>query len=327
MPKNENQKLKLLYLHKILLEKTDSEHGLSVADIISELEDYGISAERKSIYSDIEALIDFGLDIEKCREGSSTVYKVISREFELPELKLLADAVQSARFLSKKKSLALISKLSSLTSENEAKGLRREIYMSERLRSDNEQVYYAVDTIHTAIEQNVKITFLYFYVNEKKEKIYRHDKALYTVSPWGMIFSDGNYYLVAYDSAFQGMKHFRIDKMEQTKLVSESRDGRSEGEDLDLSQYAKKMFGMFGGNETLVTLRAENRLSGILLDRFGQDITFIKKDEEHFETSIRVSVSPQFLGWIMSFGKSLVITSPEDVVKKYKDLAREIIDY
>lgn len=326
MLKNEKQKLKLLYLRKILLEHTDTAHGLSTAELISELDKYGIKAERKSIYDDIDSLIDFGLEIEKERVGSSTVYKVISREFELAELKLLADAVQSARFLSNKKSVTLIDKLSSLSSSHEAKTLRREIYMSERLRSVNEQVYYAVDAIHTAIEQNVKISFLYFEYNEKKEKIYRHNCATYVVSPWGLIFSDGNYYLVAYDSAYGGMKHYRIDKMEKTKLLTDTRDGRAEGEKLDLSEYAKKIFGMFGGAETLVTLRAENRLSGIILDRFGQDVTFLRTDDGHFETSIRVSVSPQFLGWIMSFGRSLTITAPENVVNEYKALAKEIFE-
>lgn len=326
MPKNEKQKVKLLALSRILLAYTDEEHGLTLSEIREKLEAEGIRAERKSLYDDMEALSDYGLTVEKEKVGAHTVYRLVERQFELPELKLLADAVNSAKFLSEKKSRQLIDKLASLTSVYEAGSLRREIYVSDRLRSDNEQIYYAVDAIHTAMESNRKVGFYYFEYNEKQVKVYRHDKKRYEVSPWGLIWSDGNYYLVAYDAAFGGMKHYRIDKMENTALLDLPRDGREEGERLDLSKYVKSIFGMYGGEETLVTLRAENRLSGVLLDRFGHGNTFFDRGDGHFEVSVRVSVSPQFLGWIMSFGRSLTIVAPNEVVTKYKDLAREILE-
>ena len=326
MPKNEKQKLKLLALSRLLLAYTDETHALTLSEIRDRLADEGIRAERKSLYDDIETLIDFGLAVEKEKRGAHSVYRLVERQFELPELKLLADAVNSAKFLSEKKSRQLIDKLASLTSVYEAGSLRREIYISDRLRSENEQVYYAVDAIHTAMESNRQVGFYYFEYNEKQVKVYRHGKKRYQVSPWGLIWSDGNYYMVAFDPAFGGMKHYRIDKMENTALLDLPRDGREAGEALDLSAYVKSIFGMYGGEETLVTLRVENRLSGVILDRFGHGNTFFDRGDGRFEVSVRVSVSPQFLGWIMSFGRSLTNVAPDDVVAKYKALAAEILE-
>ena len=326
MPKNDNQKLRILYIKQLLEEKTDADHGLSVGQINDALETLDVSADRKTVYDDLQRLEKYGMDIVRSGGGRSTDYRLVSREFEVAELKLLADAVQSARFLSNGKSAALIKKLSTLTSTHEAKSLRREIYMSDRLSTENEQVYYAVDAIHDAMERNLRISFLYFDYDTDKSKVYRHGGATYTVSPWGLIFSDGNYYMVAYDTNQSLMKHYRIDKMERAAITDIVRDGRDEGENLDLSAYAKKMFGMFSGDETLVTLRAENRLSGVMLDRFGRDVTFFKDGDGHFTLSVKVSVSPQFLGWIMSFGRSLTIVGPDEVREKYHSLAKEILE-
>jgi predicted DNA-binding transcriptional regulator YafY len=326
MPKSENQKQKLLWLAKILLRNTDSEQGMTCGELIEALEAVGITAERKSIYADIQALRDFGLAVEMDKHGGTARYRIAERDFELPELKLLVDAVQSAKFLTEKKSRSLIEKLSGLVSTREAKKLRREVYISDRIRPENEQIYYTVDAIHTAMADNVKVSFLYFDYNASKQKVYRHEGAWYTVSPWGLIWSDGNYYLVAYDSDFDGLKHYRIDKMERPTLTALPRDGREAGEALDLSAYAKAMFGMYHGEDTLVTLRVENRFAGVILDRFGHEPTFFPCGDDHLEVSVRVSVSPQFLGWIMSFGRGIVITAPETVVQEYQKLAREILE-
>ncbi len=326
MAKSENQKQKLLWIAKFLLRQTDEDHGMTCNDLIEALSREGISAERKSIYGDIQTLRDFGLRIEMDKVGGNTYYRILDRQFELPELKLLVDAVQSAKFLTEKKSRSLIEKLSGLVSTNQATSLRREVYVSDGLRPANEQVYYTVDAIHSAMAENVKVSFLYFEYNEKKEKIYRHEKARYTVSPWGLIWSNGNYYLVGYDSEFGGMKHYRIDKMEHPALTDQPRDGREAGETLDLSSYAKTMFDMFHGENTLVTMRVENRFAGVILDRFGHEPTFFPDGDGHFTVSVRVSASPQFLGWIMSFGRGIVITAPQQVVDAYRRLADEILN-
>jgi predicted DNA-binding transcriptional regulator YafY len=326
MARSENQKQKLLWIAKLLLTHTDEVHGMTCGDLIDALAKEGISAERKSIYGDIQTLRDFGLHIEMDKSGGNTYYRILDRQFELPELKLLVDAVQSAKFLTEKKSRSLIEKLSTLVSTNEAAALRREVYVSDGHRPANEQVYYTVDAIHSAMAENVKVSFLYFEYNEKKEKVYRHGKARYAVSPWGLIWSNGNYYLVAYDSDFGDLKHYRIDKMERPALTDTPREGREVGEALDLSSYAKTMFDMFHGDVTLVTMRAENRFAGVVLDRFGYEPTFFPDGDDHFTFSVRVSASPQFLGWIMSFGRGIVITAPEQVVDDYRRLAKEILD-
>jgi len=326
LPKNEKQKLKLFRLTEILERYTDEEHGLARAEIEEKLRDFGIEAERKSLYDDLLTLGELGYVIEKRRDGRLTRYHLVERRFELPELKLLADAVQSAKFLSEKKRALLLEKLTGFTSVHEASRLHRDIYISDRYRTDNGQVYYAVDAIHTAMAENRQISFLYFEYNEEKRKVYRHDGKRYRVSPWGLIWSDGNYYLVAYDSDFGDFKHYRVDKMESTAILDDLRDGKEAGERLDLSSYAKRVFGMFGGEEELVTLRVENRLSGVILDRFGHDSTFFRDGDGHFTVRVRVSVSPQFLGWIMSFGRSLTIVGPDSVVERYHALAKEILE-
>jgi len=325
MPRSENQKQKLLWLARLLLQNTDAEHGMTCGELIEALATQGITAERKSIYTDIQALRDFGLSVETEKRSGSTYYYIAERDFELAELKLLVDAVQSAKFLTEKKSRSLIDKLSGLVSKNEALKLRREVFISDRLRPGNEQVYYTVDAIHTAMADNVMVSFLYFEYNEKKEKIYRHGCSRYTVSPWGLIWSNGNYYMVAYDSAFNGLKHYRIDKMERPAITDKPREGREIGEGLDLSAYAKTTFDMYHGEDTLVTMRAENRFAGVVLDRFGHEPTFFPDGNEHFTFSVRVSASPQFLGWIMSFGRGITITAPQEVVNEYRALAKAIL--
>lgn len=326
MPKNEKQKLKLLTLAKLFWEHTDHDHGLTIREIRQYLEAEGIKAERKSLYDDFAALEDFGLTIEKRGSGQAVTYHLVHRRFQVAELKLLVDAVQSAKFFSETTGRNLIGKLSELVSTHEAGALKREIYISDRLRGSSERLYKTVDTVHTAIADNVKVSFLYFNYDEKKRKQYRRGGARYIVSPWGLIWSDGNYYMVAYDSEEDCLKHFRVDKMEDPAPETAKREGRMLGEALDLSAYAKKMFGMYHGDETLVTLCVDNALSGVILDRFGHEPAFVAVDPSHFEVRVRVSVSPQFLGWIMSFGRAIRIVGPANVVEDYRKLAAEILE-
>lgn len=325
MAKNEKQKSKLLALARLFLMHTDSEHGLTLKEILCALENDGIKAERKSLYDDFAVLSECGMPIEKRGNGQSVTYRLTERRFQVAELKLLVDAVQSAKFLSERTARSLIGKLSELVSIHEAGALKREIYISDRLCTESEAIYDAVDTVHTAIAENVKVSFLYFNYDEKKCKQYRRGGSRYLVSPWGLIWSDGNYYMIAYDSEEQLLKHYRVDKMEAAVLSDAIRDGRALGEALDLSVYAKKIFGMYHGEETLVVLRVENALAGVILDRFGHEPTFVPVDPDHFEVRVRVSVSPQFLGWIMSFGRAIRIVGPDEVVREYRKLAAEIL--
>ena len=321
--KQSQQKLKLMYLAKILMEKTDEEHTITVPEMIAELSKIGISAERKSIYDDLECLQVFGLDI--CSNKTRTTnYYIVSREFELPELKLLVDSVQSAKFITHKKSMELISKIEKLTSHENAKKLQRQVFITNRVKTLNEQIYYNVDKIHDAIVANKQITFRYFNLDVNKEKVYRKNGDLYTESPVSLSWDDENYYLITYKAKYDNYVHYRVDKMENIQLTEEDRVLSDKS--FDLSSYAKTVFQMFAGEEKSVSIEFENELVGVVYDRFGSDITLLKTDENHFVCHVKVALSPQFFSWIMSFGKRARIVSPQDVVKEMYHKAKEITD-
>lgn len=319
--KQSQQKLKLMYLAKILMEQTDEEHTITVPEMISELSKLGISAERKSIYDDLEYLQLYGIDI--CSNKTRTTnYYVASRDFELPELKLLVDSVQSSKFITHKKSLELISKIEKLTSRENAKKLRRQVFIANRVKTFNEQIYYNVDKIHEAITSNKQITFKYFNYDVNKKKVYRRDGESYTESPVSLTWDDENYYLITYKEKYDNFTHYRVDKMEKIEISDEARVLPEK--DFDISDYTKTMFQMFGGEETDVSIEFENELVGVVLDRFGLDIPVVKSDEGHFICHVRVAVSQQFLSWVAGFGTRAKIISPDSVAKDMHKLACDI---
>lgn len=325
MAKGANQKIRILYLGKILNERTDEEHGMTLAELSEALRAYGVEAERKTLYDDLETLRVFGLDIE-AKKDKTVRYYVANRDFELPELKLLVDAVQASRFVTRKKSSELIRKLQGLTSRYGAQKLGRQVYVSNRVKTMNESIYYMVDEIHEAILADVKISFQYFDWNEKKEKILRHNGKVYSLSPWALTWDDENYYLIAYDSKEARIKHFRVDKMTNLSLSEEARDGAAVFADFDMALYAQKTFGMFSGREEIVTLRCQNKLAGVVIDRFGSDTLLFKSDDAHFEVRVRVAVSPLFLSWVMNFGADMTVVAPESVRGDLVRLAKEVLE-
>lgn len=312
MAKSERQKLKILYIMQYLLRHSDESHPVSVAQIIAELEKHGISAERKSIYSDIEALRDFGVDILPCR-GRVNVYYVASREFELPELKLLVDSVQSSKFITQKKTLSLIKKIESLASVFDAQFLSRQVFVRGRVKSMNESVYYNVDEISGAIARDQMIRFQYYEYTVGKERRARRDGAWYEVSPFALMWDDENYYMLAWDGEAEKLKHYRVDKMAGIDTVGRFREGKEIFEKIDMSAYSKKVFGMFTGEQETVRIRFANRLAGAVIDRFGRDVMLIRDGEERFIVSVEVEVSPQFFAWVFGFGAEAEILSPERV--------------
>lgn len=324
MARSSMQKQKLLYLQKIMLEKTDENHGLSISEIKDALDSYGIKAERKSLYDDIEILRSFGLDI--CSVRSSTVkYYVGNRDFQIPELKLLVDAIQSSKFITRKKSLELIEKLGHLVSENDSTQLRREVYVTNRVKTVNEHIYYNVDKIHNAISQNKKISFKYFkwtldFTNGTKiVKTARRGGDTYVVSPWALSWDDENYYLIAYDGEAQIIKHYRVDKMEHIRLLKEERGGSEKFRDFNPARYAKSVFSMFGGEECEVKLSVANDFIGVIVDRFGSDVFIIKQDDGHFIVNVKVMLSPQFYAWVFGLGGGVKILAPERAIMEFKD--------
>ena len=324
MPNFSGSKLKILYLYKLFLEKTDEEHSVSMPEIISYLNNNGIHAERKSVYGDIEALRLFGLDIIAERDSNGFAYKLGNRQFELAELKLLVDSVQSARFITEKKSNTLIKKIEGLSSTFEASKLQRQVFVANRVKSDNESILYNIDSIHNAIAGNSVITFQYFNWNVQKKQELRRDGAFYEVSPWALTLFDENYYLVSFDAADGIIKYFRVDKMLNISLTGAKRLGREAFENFDIAEYTKKRFGMYDGDVTKVKLLVDNSYAGVIIDRFGKDVPMLKADETHFYATVTVAVSNQFLGWVMSMSDAISIVGPDDVVDRLKVLTEKL---
>lgn len=318
------QKLKLLYLIKIFTEDTDDQHALTLPQIVEKLDAYGVSAERKTLYQDFELLRDFGFDIIGQQARRNFYYHMGNRRFELPELKLLVDSVQSAKFITDKKSNALIKKLEGMVSKYEARKLQRQVIISGRIKAMNESIYYNVDKLHEAIGTDRQIRFKYFRWNINKEMELRKDGAWYQVSPWALMWDDENYYLVGYDAEDGKIKHYRVDKMWRISVADRKREGKEQFKAFNMPRYTKSLFGMFGGEEVKVTLEAENGMVGILLDRFGKDIPVKPVDADHFRTSVVVAVSSQFLGWIMALGDGVKIIGPDKVVTRMKEEIRLI---
>lgn len=312
MPRSANQKLKLLYLMQMLLQRTDENHVLTVQEMIDGLAAHDISAERKSIYADMEALRQFGLDVVQSR-GRAAGYYIASREFELPELKLLVDSVQSSKFITHKKTLSLIKKIESLASVYDAQLLQRQVYVRNRVKSMNESVYYNVDEISDAIARDRMIHFKYFELDVNKQRRYRHNGRVYEISPFALMWDDENYYMLGYDAAADKMKHYRVDKMVSISAAEMRRLGVEAFEALDISAYSKRVFGMFTGNEQTVKLRLENALVGAVVDRFGKDVMLIPDGDTHFTVCVDVAVSPQFYAWLFAFGAAVEIIAPDCV--------------
>ncbi len=318
MPKGANQKLKLYYLAKIMVKMTDDEHFLTMPQIKERLEECGITADRKSLYDDMEALRTLGIDVILEQVGRNYYYHVGSKHFEIAELKLLVDAIQSSKFITEKKSNELIKKLTGLVSEYEAMQLKRQVEVQGRIKTMNESIYYIVDEIHTAISTNRRIQFEYLKWNLNKELVPRKE-GLYEVSPWALTWDDENYYLIAFDAEADKIKHYRVDKMRNIRIMDDRRLGKEHFKAFDMASYSKMNFGMFGGIETKVKLKFKNDLVGVLIDRFGKDISIRKSDEEEWsETSVDVAISDQFFGWLFALSDGVIIASPEDVKDRYR---------
>ena len=266
--------------------------------------------------------MDIGFDPSRSSGG----YYLASRDFELPELKLLADAVSASRFITRSKSEQLIRKIGKLASRHEAVQLRRQVYTSGQIKNENESIYYHVDAIHTAIHENRQISFLYLEWNLQKKLVPRKGGKPYRISPWSLMWNDENYYLIGYDAEAGMLKHFRVDKIGPIEMLKERREGEAVFEKCDLSAYSAKTFGMYGGDETIVTLSFPDFLVGVVLDRFGKDVSLQKLPEGRFAVHVKVMVSRQFYGWLAGIGKEVKVTAPESVRDGYRDYLREIVE-
>ncbi len=321
MPRSANQKTKLLHLLQIFFYDSDEDHPLTVPALVEKLEEKGISAERKSIYNDIETLQQMDFDIQ-LRRGKG--YFLGERIFQLAELKLLVDAVQSSKFIPARKSSQLIEKLEQLTSRHLAQGLQRQVFVAGRVKTMNDRVYYNIDTIHQAISHNRQITFQYFKYDRERNKAFRHGGRIYQVSPFTLLRSDENYYLIAYDALSEEIRHYRVDKMTQVTCDRRRRSGIEAYQSFDLGEYTRIHFGMFRGREADVLLRCENRMADILIDRFGDQISMAPDGADHFTCTVRLAVSTQFFGWLFGLGDGIRIVGPDWVVEELREQMKRI---
>lgn len=326
MARSSFQKQKLLRVMDYLLRNSDEAHPVSVAQLVAELERHGISAERKSIYDDIECLREYGLDIIQTGAGRNAGYYVAARDFELAELKLLVDSVQSSKFITYKKTLSLIDKIEQLASVHEAQQLRRQVYVKNRIKTMNESIYYNVDEIHRGISENRKIRFHYFEYTVQKEKRLRRGGAWYIISPFSLNWDDENYYMVGFETSSGLIRHFRVDKMQEIGVTEEPRDGQEIYAALDMGVYSRKTFGMFHGEETAVKLRFENHLVGAVLDRLGRDVMLVPDGDIHFTLRTDVVVSPQFFAWVLGFGAEAQLLEPQHVVAELQEHIRQVAE-
>lgn len=322
MAKLDGQRPKLVRIIEILNECTDENHGLTINELIKKLDAYNVPAERKSIYKDFECLADIGYTITSERRNRETFYTLKKRDKDLTigELKILVDAVQSSKFISKNKSNELISKLSRFASQYQGEQLKRQVYLSDRVKTRNDGGFKNIDKIYNAINNDRQIFLSYLKWTEKKELVSRHGAKRYRLSPWAVTMSDENYYLVAYDHDEKKIKHFRIDKMDNIVVSEESgREGKDFFDSNNFGEYCTCHFGMFNGKKVFVTLLCQNDLAGVIIDRFGKDVSMMKSDENHFTVTVKIIMSAQFIGWVIGLGKGIKILAPEEAVEKMKE--------
>lgn len=307
-------KIKILYVMKILKEETDENHCLTAKQISERLKMYGIEADRRSIYDDIEVLSEYGMDIIK--ESGNKGWFLGEREFELAELKLLIDAVKTSKFISLKKTDILVKKLKKFTNEHNVKDLDREIILNV-IKTNNKWIYYSIDSVHKAIAENHKITFQYSEWTENKEIRLRKNGQIYEVSPWGVLWSEEQYYLLAYESCNDEIRHYRIDRMCNVSIVENTvREGEKDYKDY-IFLFTSKMFAMYGGEDEWVELKCSNYMANVIIDRFGTDLLFTKVGNSHFLVRVLITISPQFWGWITSMGGDIEIVGPEKIRNEY----------
>ena len=310
-------KVKLIKIWEILSQETDENHPISTPELLAKLADMGIECDRRTLYADIKALNACGYEI-LCLRSSSNEYYVEDRTFSLPELRIMMDAVQAASFITKKKTGEFVDKIASLAGSRRGELLKKNIVAFNTKKTDNEKIYYNVDTINAAIAQKKKVRFVYFDFNAQRERVYRKDGKFYYINAFATVMDNGNYYLVGYDDFHRSMLHFRVDRMEQVTVSRHVANEFPELKAFDIQQHKKALFGMYAGEEKEVSLRADKSLIDVLFDFFGSDTNVFEVGENTIGCNVHVQLSPQFFGWCCSFGDKLKIDSPDFVVEEFK---------
>lgn len=322
-----SSKTKTLLILKYLNEYSDENNPLSATDLINLLAKEGITCERKSIYADIKTLNKVGFDILSASSPKRGFF-LTNRTFELPQVRLLIDAVTSAGFITPNKTRDLVAKLEGLVSKNEAKELVSQVYVDSNSKCDNEEIYYIIDALHDAILTHSKVKFLYKRRNIDKENRKSYTEKTFRVSPYALIWKDDHYYLVCNNAKYDNLMNLRLDRMRKIEILNESARDISEVSEykyeIDVADYTSKMFNMFSGSNDKVKLLCHLDLREEIMDRFGAKIPLVAVDSNHFETTIDAAVSDGLVSWIMNFGDKLKVLKPESLAKSVKEKAQRI---
>ena len=311
------KKSRILYIKRFLEEHTDEKHPAIIADILAYLETLGIETSRQTIAREIEQLTEAGVDVI-CNAGKPNQYFIGDRHFELPELKLLVDAVMASRFIPPRKADALIEKLSSFASNHQSGELRRSLYTDKQARSTGSKAYITVDLLYTAESTGMKIVCKYFEWGADKKKVYKHGRQDYYFSPYGLVWNNDRYYAVGWSDTHERIITLRVDRIAAAKLADEPAVPRPDG--FDMSFYSEKVFQMYDGPVQDITMHCETNMMKHVIDRFGDDVKTEILDTEQFAAHVRVPASPTFFSWVFTFDGGIRLTSPEDVVEKYQEM-------
>ena len=321
MAQDNCQKIKLLKLYELLRQETDEQHPMTTMTIIDRLGKMGISCERRTLAKDMAILNEQGYEVMFRWIGKEKGYYVEDRSFSVPELKILIDAVQAASFVTGKKTAELIEKIADLGGGHRADILKGNMVCFNTRKHSNESIYYSVGFLEDAIQQQKKVIFYYFDLNEHGEKVYRRDGHHYVVEPIGLVFNEDNYYLMVYSSRHDGTANYRVDRMEKVEIIDEPVCEKALQLRETVDCFTEQAFKMYGGQPVDVTLQFDHKLIGVVYDKFGEDTKMIRLNSETCVATVKVQVSPTFWGWIFQFGKQMQITSPNEMIEEYKNKA------
>lgn len=320
-------KLRLLYIYQYLLRHSDAEHPVSTPELLKYLKDeYGLDVHRTTLPNDFAMMEEAGIHFEIIKSRQNKYY-YDDRPFDVSELKLLIDAVSSSKFITEKKSKELIRKLVSLTSDYNAEKLRRHITVDGRIKSENEKAFYILDRVNEAIDRNCKVSFQYADYNNRKYKELRHDGEYYVVSPYALVWDGDYYYMIGYCDNREHMRHFRLDRIYRIPNVLEGQEAVPEPKGFKLGDYMKKMFRMYGGDETVtVELQCETFIMNAIVDHFGTKVRTEEIDDNHFKATVTINPSPTFYRWVFGWNGAMKILGPESVRQEYKDMLQRSME-
>lgn len=324
MGQEKNSKMRLFKIWEILRTETDEDNPMNTPTLLRKLADSGIECDRRTLYKDIQALNDFGYEILHTR-GISNEYFVVDRSFDVPELRILLDAVQAASFITEKKTNALVDKIAALAGSHRAELLKNHIMRFNITKHTNEAIYYSVDEIERAIIEGKKVSFFYFDYNAKGERVFRKDKKRYVVNPYATVFSNDNYYLVCYSDKYKNVTHYRIDRMDTVEVEKDDITPADCIKGFDITEHRKQVFGMFVGKEERVSITIDNSIIDPVMDKFGEDVKLVDRGDGTALLDISVQISPAFLGWCCSFGDKLTVIHPQSVVGKVTDYVKQLV--